>query len=89
MNLDSSPGQEMSVEETDQLRWSVKKHKRSEDNIEAEVTPHDETMGETQSWVGHSFATSVQGLTGEKVIYTGVDEQNFMDDLSMTYVMYF
>lgn len=47
------------------------------------------TMGETQPWAGHSFATSVQGLTEEKVIYTREDEENFMDDLSMTYVMYF
>lgn len=59
VSLDSSPGQETSVEEMDQLRWSVKKHKRSEDNIKAEVTPHDETMGETQPWAGHSFATLV------------------------------
>lgn len=86
-NMTPSPSlldQGSSVEESDQLCWSVKKPKcdAPSQSLNAAPIPGDVSMEVENTWTGGSFVDAVRG-PGRKVLYTGEDEEDSLDDLTL------
>lgn len=76
-----------SLEEQNQLRRSIKKHKRSDDESPAPVddsqVDSEEMITEQTDWTPASFAATLQGKPSRLEFYTGEGEDDLMDDMSM------
>lgn len=83
-NSDKGP----TPEETDQLQRSIKKHKRDDDHHAYPGTYSDDDMHVEDGWSGPTFVDAVQGKTSSWAFYTGEDEEDSMDDLSMADVLH-
>lgn len=80
---------EATREEDDQLRRSVKKPKRNntmagmDDHLMDHTTDDTSPMNVENAWQHPSFADTIQGKSPQKQFYTGEDEADSLDDLSL------
>lgn len=85
----SSSALPLTTEETDQVRRSVKKHKRIDDDGPPSDGPEimDEGHPPSSAWQNLSFVEVVAGQPLAKTLYTGDGEEDLLDDLGLTDIL--